>query len=134
VVSAWVLVRSERRKAIAYLTEALQSDVEDIQGGTTAEGVHIGAMAATVDLILRACTGIEVRDNALRFNPRLPHGLERLDLNIRFRGHVLDLCLTPDSFRVRSLSPGPAPFRLACGANEIDFPRGGEATFDLRRE
>ncbi|HEY2050674.1 MAG TPA: glycosyl hydrolase family 65 protein [Caulobacteraceae bacterium] len=134
VVSAWVLARSDRRRAIGYLTQALLSDVEDIQGGTTAEGVHLGAMAATVDLVLRACTGIEARDDALRFSPRLPEGLERLDLSIRYRGHVLDLALAPDSFRVRSRSPGPAPFRLACGADEIDFPRGGEATFVLRRD
>ena len=33
-------------KARRFLQQALQSDVADIQGGTTAEGIHLGAMAA----------------------------------------------------------------------------------------
>ena len=36
---------------MTYFAEALQSDVSDIQQGTTAEGVHLGAMAGTVDLV-----------------------------------------------------------------------------------
>src|SRR5690606_37372625 len=60
VVHAWVLARSNRPKAMRYYAEALQSDVSDIQGGTTAEGIHLGAMAGTVDLVQRVSTGIEI--------------------------------------------------------------------------
>jgi trehalose/maltose hydrolase-like predicted phosphorylase len=132
VVSAWVLARSNQPKAIGYLTEALLSDVNDIQGGTTAEGVHLGAMAATVDLVLRACTGIEVGSGVLRFSPRLPDRLNRLELNIRYRGHTLELDLTRDRFMVRGRTPDAAPIRLACRDREVAFQGGGEATFDLR--
>src|SRR5690606_19818997 len=45
VVHAWVLARSNRPRAMTYFAEALQSDVADIQQGTTREGVHLGAMA-----------------------------------------------------------------------------------------
>jgi hypothetical protein len=31
-----------------------------VKQGTTAEGVHLGAMAGTMDLIFRVSTGIEV--------------------------------------------------------------------------
>src|SRR5690606_30764578 len=71
VALAWVLARSDRSRAMAFFAEALQSDVSDIQGGTTAEGIHLGAMAGTVDLIQRVCTGIEVRDGVLRRQPKL---------------------------------------------------------------
>jgi len=60
VVHAWVLARSERLRATRYFAEALQSDVNDIQQGTTGEGVHLGAMAGTVDLMQRVSTGIEI--------------------------------------------------------------------------
>ncbi|HSJ97704.1 MAG TPA: beta-phosphoglucomutase family hydrolase, partial [Myxococcota bacterium] len=50
VVHAWVLARSDRPRAMRFFSEALQSDVSDIQQGTTAEGVHLGAMAGTIDL------------------------------------------------------------------------------------
>src|SRR5207244_9771181 len=86
LVHAWVLARSDRPRAMRYFAEALQSDVSDIQQGTTAEGVHLGAMAGTVDLVQRVSTGIEITGDVLRLNPRLLEELERLDLRIRYRG------------------------------------------------
>lgn len=44
VVSGWVLARSDRPRAMDFFAQALQSDVGDVQQGTTAEGVHLGAM------------------------------------------------------------------------------------------
>jgi trehalose/maltose hydrolase-like predicted phosphorylase len=75
VVHAWVLARSDRPRAITYFAEALQSDVSDVQQGTTPEGAHLGAMAGTVDLVQRVSTGIEIAGDTLRLDPRLPQGL-----------------------------------------------------------
>ena len=36
---------------------ALRSDAEDIQGGTTREGIHMGVMSGTIDLVQRAYPG-----------------------------------------------------------------------------
>ena len=57
--------------------EALDSDLADIQRGTTREGIHLGAMAGTVDLLLRCYTGLETREGKLWLHPTLP--TERLD-------------------------------------------------------
>jgi len=126
-----VLARIDRPKALGYLGEALLSDVDDIQGGTTAEGVHLGAMAATVDLVQRVCTGVEVTGGVLRFNPRLPERLARLEMCIRYRGHMLDLTLTRDAFTVRGTEAGPTLIRLALGDDEHVFEGGETRTFDL---
>ncbi len=112
VVHAWVLARSDRERAMKYFAEALQSDVADIQQGTTAEGVHLGAMAGTVDLVQRVSTGIEITGDVLRFSPRLPEALTRLDMRIRYRGHTLDLALTANALEVRSHESDAAPIRL----------------------
>jgi trehalose/maltose hydrolase-like predicted phosphorylase len=45
VVHSWILARTERRRSWDLFLEALESDVGDIQGGTTPEGIHLGAMA-----------------------------------------------------------------------------------------
>ena len=45
VVHAWLLARRDRRQAWEYFLQALDSDVADVQGGTTREGIHLGAMA-----------------------------------------------------------------------------------------
>jgi trehalose/maltose hydrolase-like predicted phosphorylase len=131
VVHAWVLARSDRQRSTTYFAEALQSDVSDIQQGTTAEGVHLGAMAGTVDLLQRVATGIELTGDMLRFNPRLPEGLARLDMRIRYRGHSLDLYLTRETFTVRGRERGIAPIRMAVRDEVHEFACGSTRTFRL---
>lgn len=131
VVHAWVMARSDRERAMMYFAEALQSDVNDIQQGTTSEGIHLGAMAGTVDLVQRVSTGIEVTGGVLRLNPRLPEGLGRLDLRIRYREHTLDLRLTRDSLTVRGREAGPAPIRMALRDELFEFAGGSTRMFPL---
>jgi trehalose/maltose hydrolase-like predicted phosphorylase len=121
----------DRARAVAYFAEALTSDIDDIQGGSAAEGVHLGAMGGTVDLVQRVCTGIEVTGGVLRLDPRLPSGIDRLQMRIRYRGHALDLSLTPEAFNVRSAASGASPIRLAFRGDELDLPGGAERTFAL---
>ena len=131
VVHAWVLARSDRPRAMSYFAEALQSDVSDIQQGTTAEGVHLGAMAGTVDLVQRVSTGIEVTGDVLRLNPQLPQELERLDMRIRYRGHSLDLRLTRDALTVRGRERGAAPIKLGFKDEVYEFAGGSTRVFKL---
>ncbi len=52
--------------------EALGSDYRDIQGGTTAEGIHAGVMAATLWIPLSTFAGLDLRQNKVQFQPKLP--------------------------------------------------------------
>jgi beta-phosphoglucomutase family hydrolase len=131
VVYAWVLARSDRPRAMDFFAEALQSDVSDIQQGTTAEGIHLGAMAGTVDLVQRVSTGIEVRSNVLRLNPELPQEMERLDMRIRYRGHSLDLRLTRDSLTVRGHDGAAAAISLCVDGKVCEFVSGTTRVFRL---
>ncbi|HEX6006735.1 MAG TPA: glycosyl hydrolase family 65 protein, partial [Burkholderiales bacterium] len=131
VVHAWVLARSDRPRSSRYFAEALQSDVSDIQQGTTAEGVHLGAMAGTVDLVQRVSTGIEITGDVLRLNPRLPEDMERLDMRIRYRGHTLDLRLTRDTLTVRGREHGAAPINLGFKGAVYEFAGGSTRVFKL---
>jgi beta-phosphoglucomutase family hydrolase len=130
VVHAWVLARSDRPRATRYFAEALQSDVNDIQRGTTAEGIHLGAMAGTVDLVQRVSTGIEAVGDVLRLKPGLPEEIDRLDLRVRYRGHSLDLRLTRESLTVRERERGLAPIRLGFRGEIVEF-EGGTRVFRL---
>ena len=62
--------------------EALYSDYRDIQGGTTAEGIHAGVMAATLYIPLTTFAGIDFREDVMRIDPNLPKQWQ----NIQFRG------------------------------------------------
>jgi len=102
VTHAWVLARSDRARSWSTFSEALASDVADIQGGTTREGIHLGAMAGTVDLLARCYTALELRGDVLWVNPRLPAGLRRLRLLVRYRGHTLELAIDHEALEVNA--------------------------------
>jgi trehalose/maltose hydrolase-like predicted phosphorylase len=117
-----------------FFEEALQSDVRDIQQGTTAEGVHLGAMAGTVDLVERVWTGIEARGDVLRLNPELPEKIERLDMRIRYRGHSIDLRITRDSLTVRGRDGAASPISLCVDGKVCEFASGTTRVFRLNEE
>src|SRR5688500_17594170 len=102
VVSAWILARYEPEEAWRYLQHALESDVSDVQGGTTAEGIHLGAMAGTVDIVLRCLTGMRARGEVLRFDPALPPEVKQLRFSVHYRGHRVDVTLAEDHLEVSS--------------------------------
>jgi len=131
VVFAWVLARSDRPRAMTFFAEALQSDVTDIQQGTTSEGVHLGAMAGTVDLIQRVSTGIEAMGDVLRLHPELPPEMESLDMRIRYRGHSLDLQLTRDALTVHGHDRQVAPISLCVSGQNCEFAGGSIRVFPL---
>jgi trehalose/maltose hydrolase-like predicted phosphorylase/beta-phosphoglucomutase-like phosphatase (HAD superfamily) len=107
VVSAWVVSRYDPDTAWRFLQQALNSDIADVQGGTTAEGIHLGAMAGTVDLVQRCLTGMQARGQTLRFDPVLPPQIKELRFTVHYRGHRVELSFTEDHVDVSS-RPGPA--------------------------
>ena len=113
VVHGWVLARRHRERALEYLTQALASDVNDVQGGTTREGVHLAAMAGSVDLILRCFPGLEMREGVLRVDPVWPEALGVLEFGITYRGHPLTVRVSGESLRLTS-APGDRPAITVC--------------------
>jgi trehalose 6-phosphate phosphatase len=106
LVHAWVLARNHRELALEHFERALRSDIADIQGGTTAEGVHVGAMAGCVDLLQRCFAGLETRHDALWLNPHWPRQLGRLEFEVRYRHQALTVAVSGRVVRVAA-RPGP---------------------------
>lgn len=67
------------------LKVALKSDYADIQGGTTAEGIHTGVMGATLTVIMRDFAGLRWEDNCLTINPQLPDAWKKLAFTQTYR-------------------------------------------------
>ncbi|MEV0173571.1 glycosyl hydrolase family 65 protein [Streptomyces sp. NPDC050803] len=87
LVHGWVLARARRAEAWKFCQEALQGDIADVQGGTTGEGIHLGAMAGTLDLVQRGLTGLETRDGALWLDPVPLPELSSYGFALRYQGH-----------------------------------------------
>ena len=132
VAHAWVLARANRPGSWELFREALLSDVADIQGGTTREGIHLGAMAGTVDLVQRCYTGLELREDVLWINPRLPHGVRRLALLVRYRTHTLELQIGHDVLVVSAARCEIPSMKIGVRDQVHELAAGERRTFPLR--
>jgi trehalose/maltose hydrolase-like predicted phosphorylase/beta-phosphoglucomutase-like phosphatase (HAD superfamily) len=131
VVSAWVLARYQPEQAWQFLQHALESDVADVQGGTTAEGIHLGAMAGTVDIVLRCLTGMRARGPVLRFEPALPPEVKQLHFSVHYRSHRIDVELAEDHMRLGS-RPGLAqPIQVLVHDQTVELAPGQEREVSL---
>jgi len=129
-VFAWALAREGREDAYARFTRTLRSDVDDIQGGTTPEGIHLGAMTAGVDLLQRCFTGLEHRDGVIAVDPRPPAELGPIDVDFAYRGHPLRLELARGRARLSSRSDKAAPLHVRRGAELVELVAGDAVEFD----
>jgi trehalose/maltose hydrolase-like predicted phosphorylase len=124
LVQASVLARANREGSVELFVEALRSDVADVQGGTTAEGIHLAAMTGTIDVLQRCFAGMELRNDVLWLNPFWPKGLGTLEIPIFYRDHMITLSIENHTVRVSS-GPGAAPaVRVGCHGQLHDLAPG----------
>ena len=114
IVHSWVLARANRHKAMRYFVQVLGSDVVDVQGGTTAEGIHLAAMAGSIDLLQRCFTGLETRDDRLILGPQLPEALGPIEFAFLYRGHRLHLQVSGRSGSLTSEGGNAGPVLVEC--------------------
>jgi trehalose/maltose hydrolase-like predicted phosphorylase len=109
VVHAWGLAMLDPDRALGFLEEALHSDAGDpSRTGTAAEGIHLGAMAGSVDLIQRCFTGLGGTNDVLRFGPRWPTRLGTLRMVLRYRGNRVVAEVSTGGVTL-TVDPGPGP-------------------------
>jgi trehalose/maltose hydrolase-like predicted phosphorylase len=111
---------------------ALDSDAEDIQGGTTKEGIHMGVMAGTLDLMQRSYAGTYIRDDVLCFDPRLPGRLAGLSFSMQFRETPIQVTLTRDRLALALHAEGGSrSVRVAVDNDVRELSVGDETVFEL---
>lgn len=114
------------QEAWSYFWGALQSDVADSQGGTTAEGIHLGVMAGTIWLVQSMWAGISIHDQRIVINPRLPAGWTSIELKLIYRGHSVAVKASNQDVLVELLNGaasqifeiGNQHFRLSAGESK----------------
>ncbi|WP_241981050.1 HAD-IA family hydrolase [Cryobacterium sp. TMT2-23] len=131
VVHSWLEARRDRERSWQFLNQALDSDLADIQGGTTHEGIHLGAMAGSVDMVVRCYTGLEIRDNMLWLHPVLPAELTWVAFGINYREQPIRLELTPTNLRLHLHAGGATPIRVRVEGREAILSPGQTRDFPL---
>ena len=133
IVQAWVVARTNRAQSWELFCRALKADVEDVQGGTTREGIHLGAMCGTIDMVQNMYLGCEVRGDALHVNPVLPDDLGRIATRVRYLGQDVAIEATHETVRI-STDPGSGDtIYVAYRGRQRRLPPGRETVFRLLR-
>lgn len=91
LVFSSILSKYDRTSSWQNFQKLLVSDFEDIQGGTTPEGIHLGAMAGSLDLVQKTYAGIEITEEALWIKPDLPENMNAIKLRLNYKLHWLNV-------------------------------------------
>lgn len=100
VVFTSAVHRQDCEAGSGLFISALQSDLCDVQGGTTAEGVHLGAMAGTVDIVTRHYAGVELHRDGLHLVPDMPLRLRRIRFRVQHHARWFEVELTQERLRL----------------------------------
>jgi trehalose/maltose hydrolase-like predicted phosphorylase len=134
IVHAWALARIHPERALEFYEQALISDVADIQGGTTREGIHLAAMAGSVDLLQRCFAGLELRGDRLVLDPAWPESLGMLTFSIQYRDVPLTIEVSADRVEVTAGHGERRHLTVECRGEVVDLVAGSTARFALTPE
>lgn len=133
VVHAWVEARTDRSASWQCFTEALSENIGDTQHSGTRDGVHIGAMAGTLDLTERCYLGVETRQEALWLNPRLPQPISKLHTLLTYRGHQIHVTATQRDVTLKASPCNADPVTVhPAGQPPLQIAGGQEVTIPLK--
>ena len=112
---------------------ALESDVGDVQGDTTKEGIHLGVMSGTLDLVQRSYAGIQIRDNVLCFEPKPIGLLGRMSFPMQFQKTLIQVAFADDRLTLEvHRDGGSPPIRVSVGGEVKELRAGDQCTFEFR--
>jgi trehalose/maltose hydrolase-like predicted phosphorylase len=131
VAHAAVLASIDPKASWERFLVALESDVGDVQGGTTKEGIHLGVMAGTVDLIQRAYTGAEIRDGVLYFAPTMAEHLDGLSFPMQVRGTPIRVTIGDGQLTVVITGGSSRPIKVRIDDEVQELGAGERCTFTL---
>jgi len=132
VTHAGVLATIDPESSWDRFLVALHSDADDIQGGTTKEGIHMGVMSGTLDLVQRNYAGAHVYDDVLHFNPQLPRRLDSLSFSMQFRETPIQVTLTGDHLTLAVHPEGASRLvRVAVRDDVRELRPGDQTVFEL---
>ncbi|MCK5241905.1 glycoside hydrolase family 65 protein [bacterium] len=87
-------------KSMEFFMNTLRSDFYDIQGGTTAEGIHVGAMGGSVQLFYRVLAGMEILEDRICFCPKLPAHINKIKFKIMYNFSWLSVEITKKEMKI----------------------------------
>lgn len=120
-IHASLLARAGRvDDALEWFRLTARLDLEDVTG-TSAGGIHLGAMGGLWQAFTFGFLGVSVDDGAVRVDPRLPREWDSVTQNLVVVGVRLKLTVTQDEVIIEA----DEPLRVTCGDQRASHPATG---------
>jgi trehalose/maltose hydrolase-like predicted phosphorylase len=103
--------------------EALRSDLVDIQGGTTGEGIHCGVMAGTVYNVIYTYAGLNLNGEIPALSPNLPDHWKALDFKFNFRSTHFQVSISGKRIKISGKNAGKDKIKVHLCGKEIELPQ-----------
>jgi trehalose/maltose hydrolase-like predicted phosphorylase len=103
-----------------YLTRAIAIDLHDSRGNRP-EGLHMATQGGLWQAVVCGCGGVRAEPGALRLDPRLPDGWQRLRFRIQHAGTPLNVSISRD---LVSVDAAGGRTRVAVGGLEAEVAAG----------
>jgi trehalose/maltose hydrolase-like predicted phosphorylase len=111
--------------------EALDADLDDTQHGTTRAGIHLGAMAGTIDVVQRSFAGLRFSGDSILFAPNLPTRLRAVAFEVLYRGHRLRVHLKDGQMSIASAPGDAGPITVHVDGADVVLLPGHTRQFPL---
>jgi trehalose/maltose hydrolase-like predicted phosphorylase len=115
---AWQMGMKEKGWGL-YL-DALRSDLVDIQGGTTGEGIHCGVMAGTVVDVMTTYGGLDLHGPVPGLRPALPDMWKELEFGFVMRGNRFHVQISHATIKISGKNGGGDRIKVdICGKEYV---------------
>jgi len=78
-------ILGETKQSWKWYYEVLNSDINDIQGGTTPEGIHTGVMGGSINIALKRYAGVNLMNDIIHIDPDIPKQWKHIHFRIKYR-------------------------------------------------
>jgi len=127
---AWRMGRKESGWNL-YM-DALRSDLVDVQGGTTGEGIHCGVMAGTVCDAIYTFGGLDIKGEVVAINPSLPDHWTGLQYCFSHKGIHYKVAITREEVKITVQNAEQEKIKVHLCGSIADLLAGREYSMRIR--
>jgi trehalose/maltose hydrolase-like predicted phosphorylase len=131
VVYASALAQLDPAASWDFYRQALANDLDPSKGEGVAEGIHLGSMGGSIDILQRRYLGIDARADGLSITPACPGELGQVRLALRYRGNLIEVEYDGDSLRICSNAANKAATALICRGERRTLHAGQQIALSL---
>ena len=114
-----------------FYVDALQSDFKNVQGGTTAEGIHTGVMTGSALLTLTNYAGLHFDGTDVYLEPRLPKNWRGLEFCIQYREQSYRVEINHKKIKLTRLSSEVQQGNVFVSGQKVQFNDKNICEIDL---